>query len=337
MKQASSLYSYNSPQSITWKINKEAILLLSGPSALLMQLAHPLIAAAIHEHSLVMTHPFQRAIHTIQLTQRKAFGSDIVAHDAARTINRLHAHVQGTLSVDAGAYTKGTHYKAHDPQLLLWVHATLIVTALRAYALLIGPLSDTEKEQYYQETKARVRLLGLPLDAMPVSLMDLEQYVDGMLNSNRLVVTPQASQLVQKVLFPTSLLPLRLLARFNLFMTCALIPPPFRMMFGLQWTDRQQRKFDRLARGMRAIFHFLPECFRVLPSTRRMMRQARNAQRASATSPFARFTVFFPRRAGSTRWRETPGHSSRPGSADRPARALPASPHPSSAGTTGPV
>ena len=133
MKQEPSLYTYNSPQSITWKIHKEAVLLMSGQSALLMQLAHPLIAAAIHDHSLVMTHPFQRAIHTIRLTQCKAFGSDMVAHDAARTINCLHAHVQGTLSVDAGAYSKGTHYRAHDPQLLLWVHATLIVTALNAY------------------------------------------------------------------------------------------------------------------------------------------------------------------------------------------------------------
>ncbi len=278
------LYTYNSPQSITWKINKEAVLLLSGQSALLMQLAHPLIAAAIHEHSLVMTHPFQRAIHTIRLTERKTFGSDIVAHDFARTINRLHAHVQGTLPVDAGAYSKGTHYRAHDPQLLLWVHATLIVNALNAYVLLIGPLSDAEKEQYYQESKARVRLLGLPLDVLPGTLVDLEQYVDEMLTSNHLTVTPQASQLVQKVLFPTSSLPFRLLARFNLFVTCALLPPPFREMFGLQWNHYQQRTFDHFAQATRAILSSLPECLRVLPSTRRIMRQTRDAQRGSTAA-----------------------------------------------------
>ena len=284
MKQEPYLYTYNSPQSITWKIHKEALLLLSGQSALLMQLAHPLIAAAIHDHSMVMTHPFQRAIHTIRLTQRKAFGSDIVAHDAARTINRLHAHVQGTLPVDAGAYSQGTHYRAHDPQLLLWVHATLIVTSLKAYVLLIGPLSDAEKERFYQESKARVRLLGIPPGVLPGTLSDLEQYVDEMLTSNHLTVAPQANQLVQKVLFPTSSLSFRLLARFNLFVTCALLPPPFREMYGLQWNHYQQRTFDHFAQATRAIVRSLPEYLRVLPSTQRMMRQSRDAQRGSTTA-----------------------------------------------------
>ena len=242
MKQELSLYTYTSPHGITWKIYKEAVLLLSGQSALLMQLAHPLIAASIHNHSLAMTHPFQRAIHTIRLTQRKAFGSDIVAHDAARTINRHPAHVQGTLPVDAGAYPKGTHYRAHDPQLLLWVHATLIVTVLNTYVLLIGPLSD------------------------------------------------QASQLVQKALFPTSPLPFRLLACFNLFVTCALLPPPFREMYGLQWNHYQQRTFDHFAQATRVILRSLSEGLRVLPSTRRLMKQTRDAQRGSSTASLVRLS-----------------------------------------------
>ena len=137
-----------------------------------------------------------------------------------------------------------------------------------------------------QESKARVRLLGLPLANMPETLADLEQYVDEMLNTNHLAVTPQASEVAQKVLFPSSSFPFRLLARFNLFVTCALIPPPFREMFGLPWNEEQQRKFDHLAHGMRAIYHILPECLRVLPSTRRMMRQARKAQRSSHTASF---------------------------------------------------
>lgn len=278
MKQEPCKYTYNDPESVTCKIHKEVILLLSGPCALLMQLAHPLIAAAIYEHSLVMSHPFHRAVRTIQLTQHKALGSDVDVHHAARTINRLHAHVHGTLAADAGAYTKGTPYKAQDPQLLLWVHATLVVSALRVYELFIGPLSDGEKEQYYQETKARACLLGLPPHVMPRTLVDLEHYIDEMLRSNRLAVTPQARQLVQKVLFPSSSFLLRLLAHFNLFVTCALLPQSVREMFGLPWNEHQQRDFNRLARSLRAVLPSLPECMRELPSTRRMIRQLRGAQ-----------------------------------------------------------
>jgi len=278
MKQEPCQYTYNDPESVTCKIHKEVILLLSGPCALLMQLAHPLIAAAIYEHSLVMSHPFHRAVHTIRLTQRKALGSDVVARHAARTINRLHAQVHGTLATDAGAYTKGTPYRAQDPQLLLWVHATLVVTALRTYLLFIGPLSDGEKEQYYQETKARACLLGLPLHVMPRTLVDLEQYIDEMLHSNRLAVTSQARQLVQKVPFPSPSFLFRLLAHFNLFVTSALLPQPVREMFGLQWNEHQQRYFDHLARGLRAVLPSLPACMRELPSTRRMIRHLRGAQ-----------------------------------------------------------
>jgi uncharacterized protein (DUF2236 family) len=282
MKRELCQYTYNDPESVTCRIHKEGIILLSGPCALLMQLAHPLIAAAIYEHSLVMSHPFHRAVHTIRLTQRKALGSDNVARHAARTINRLHAHVHGTLAADAGAYSKGTPYRAQDPQLLLWVHATLVVSALRIYELFIGPLSDGEKEQYYQETKARVCLLGLPLHMMPRTLVDLEQYIDEMLHSNRLAVTPQARQLVQKVLFPSSSPLIRSLAQFNLFVTSALLPPSIREMFGLQWNERQQHDFDRLASGLRAILPSLPECMRELPSTRRMIRQLQSAQHKQA-------------------------------------------------------
>ena len=291
MKQEPCRYTYNDPESVTCKIHKEAILLLSGPCALLMQLTHPLIAAAIYEHSLVMSYPLQRAVHTIRLTQRKALGSDVDVHHVARTINRLHAHVHGTLAVGAGAYTKGTPYRAQDPQLLLWVHATLVVTALRTYVLFIGPLSDGEKEQYYQETKARACLLGLPLHVMPKTLADLEQYIDEMLHSNRLAVTPQARQLMQKVLFPSSSFLFRLLAHFNLFVTNALLPPLVREMFGLQWNEHQQRDFDRLACGLRAVLPSLPECMRVLPSTRRMIRQLRVRNKEAHRSKYGQTIV----------------------------------------------
>lgn len=282
MKQELCKYTYSDPESVTCEIHKEGIILLSGPCALLMQLAHPLIATAIYEHSLVMSHPFHRAVHTIQLTQRKALGSDVDVHHAARTINRLHAHVHGTLAADAGAYTKGTPYRAQDPQLLLWVHATLVVSALRIYELFIGPLSDGEKEQYYQETKARACLLGLPLHVMPGTLVDLEHYVDEVLHSNRLAVTPQARQLMQKVLFPSSSFLLRPLAHFNLFVTSALLPQPVREMFGLQWNEHQQRDFDCLARVLRAVLPSLPECMRELPSTRRMIRQLQGTRQRGA-------------------------------------------------------
>src|SRR6266849_4254924 len=195
-------YGYYGPESVTWKISREAAILLGGARAVLMQLAHPLVAMGVSEHSNYMSDPFGRSWNTFLLGQMFTFGSSATALRAARTINRLHKHVHGTLPAQAGTYSGGTPYDARDPELLLWVHATLIDTILLTYPLLVGPLSLAEQEQYYQESKAMARLLGLSSADMPKTLGDLRQYVDEMVHSNRLAATPQARRLAHQVLFP---------------------------------------------------------------------------------------------------------------------------------------
>src|SRR6266568_7099487 len=171
-------YGYYGPESVTWKISREAAILLGGARAVLMQLAHPLVAIGVSEHSNYMSDPFGRTWNTFLLGQMLTFGSSTTAREAARTINRLHTHVYGTLPASAGAYSDGTHYYARDPELLLWVHATLIDTILLIYPLLVGPLTPAEQEEYYQESKHMARLLGLSAVDMPETVEDLYQYVN---------------------------------------------------------------------------------------------------------------------------------------------------------------
>jgi uncharacterized protein (DUF2236 family) len=266
-------YGYYGPGSATWKIASEAAITLGGTRAVLMQIAHPLVAAGVFEHSSYMTDPFGRAEHTFVLGQMLTFGSDSTAHDAARTINRLHTHVHGTLPGQAGDYHSGAPYKARDPQLLLWVHATLIDTILYIYPLLIGPLSKQEQEQYYQESKNLARLLGLSSQDMPETVHDLRQYVDEMVHSNRLAATPQARQLARQVLFPRTPDLLRPLLHLNASITSALLPQPVREIYGIEWSTRQQRAFELSMQGLRTIVPRLPLTLRILPITQRLMRQ----------------------------------------------------------------
>src|SRR5215471_8032715 len=103
-------FGYYGPGSVTWKVAREAVLILGGSRAVLMQLAHPLVAMGVSAHSSYMTDPFGRAERTFVLGELLTFGSAEKAHKAARTINRLHLHVYGDLPIDAGAFTKGTRY-----------------------------------------------------------------------------------------------------------------------------------------------------------------------------------------------------------------------------------
>jgi len=264
-------YGLYGPGSATWKIASETVITLGGTRAVLMQIAHPLVATGVCEHSSYMADPLSRMDRTFVLGQKITFGSHILAHEAARTINRLHTHVHGTLPEQAGSFAGGTQYKARDPELLLWVHATLIDTILSTYQLFIGPLSAEEQEQYYQESKVLVRLLGLAPQAMPATVEDLQRYVNEMVSSDKLAATPQSRQLAQQILFPRTHALLRPLLHLNTQITCALLPPPIREIFGLEWSATQQRIFDLSARGLRLMVPRLPMNVRMLPITRRLM------------------------------------------------------------------
>ncbi len=271
-------YGYYGPDSVTWKIASEAVITLGGSRAVLMQLAHPLVAVGVSEHSSYMTDPFGRSARTFMLGQMLTFGSCPTARKAARSINRLHTHVHGTLPEQVGTYARNTPYKARDPELLLWVHATLIDTILYIYPLFIRPLRQEEQEQYYQESKTLAHLLGLSYTNMPKTVKDLQQYVDDMVHSNRLAATPQSRQLAQQLLFPRTPAILRPLLHLNYQITCALLPQPIREIYGMEWSATQQRAFDLSVRGMRIVIPRLPTSLRVFPITRRMMQQEESAQ-----------------------------------------------------------
>ena len=266
-------HGYFGSESMTWKIGRESVLLLGGARAVLMQLAHPLVAMGVSEHSSYMTKPLQRTEHTFLLGQMLTFGTTATARQAAHTINTLHKHVHGTLPMDAGAYTQSTSYSARDPKLLLWVHATLADTILRTYPLFVGPLTYKEQDQYYQESKMMGHLLGLTNADMPSTVNDLYAYVHDMVYSNQLAATPHARQIVRQVLYPPIPDVFRPILHLNLHITNALLPQPVREIYGLEWDAKRQKVFDIEAIGIRSLYPRLPDKLRVFPITRKMMHQ----------------------------------------------------------------
>src|SRR2546427_8601841 len=125
--------------SITRRVSRENILLLGGGRALLMQLAHPKVAAGVDDHSDFRKHPIRRLRRTVHMTMAIVFGERETALAAARSVNQVHARV------------RGDGYSALDPDLLLWVHATLVDSALVTYQAFVGRLTSREREDFYQE------------------------------------------------------------------------------------------------------------------------------------------------------------------------------------------
>lgn len=265
------------PESAAWKIYGEAIINIGGARAVLMQLAHPLVAIGVSEHSRYMTDPFGRARDTFMLGQMLVFGSTQTAHQAARTINHIHKHVHGTLPEQAGRYQAGTPYDARDPELLLWVQATLIDSILLVYSMFIGPISHEDQEQYYQDSKKVARLLGLTEKDTPKTVDELRHYVHNMVYSDRLAATPQARQLAHQVLFPPMPELWRPLLHIHYQLTSALLPQPIREIYGMEWGPKRQRIFQATTAGVQTLLTTLPPSLRVLPLTHKIIHKGNAA------------------------------------------------------------
>ena len=187
-----------------WQVSREMAVGLCGPRALLMQLAHPLIAAGVAEHSRFSRNRLVRLYRTAFTASALAFGSRTAACLAAARINSCHRAVRGVLSEGVGPFPAGTAYDANDPHLKLWVLATLIDSTLLAHEVFVARLSPTEREDYYRESRVMGQLLGIPADLMPASYASFARYVTSMLSSEVLTVG-RAAQEVADALFDSTL------------------------------------------------------------------------------------------------------------------------------------
>ena len=238
------------PASITWRIDREAVTFLGAGRALLLQLAHPWVAAAIAEHSRTLTDPIGRFHRTFSIVFAMVFGTTNQAFAAARRLHRRHAGISGTLMEGAGPFPAGSFYRADDVAALCWVHAALTETAFLAYQLVAPPLSLTDRERYYAEMRLFAALFGIPQRALPQSWDDFARYVENILGSDTLAVAGPARRLADW-LFSGAPCWYRAL-------TSRLLPPRLRDQFGLRFGPAEQRSAERALVAIRRIYPWIP-------------------------------------------------------------------------------
>ncbi|TMK19982.1 MAG: DUF2236 domain-containing protein [Actinobacteria bacterium] len=212
------------PGSVTWRVNREQAMLLGGGCALLLQLAHPLVAAGVADHSDFRGDPLKRLRRTLDATLAIVFGTTADADRAAAGVRAVHARVTGALRSGTGRFPAGAMYRAEDPSLLAWVNATLFDTSIRTYELLFGRLSQAEMERYYAESTTVARMLGVPDAGVPPTLGAWRSWWDGMLAGDDLAIGADARDLARAVLAPkVRFVPGPVFAPLSLF-TIGLLP-----------------------------------------------------------------------------------------------------------------
>lgn len=249
------------PGSEAWRLGREAMLLLgAGPRALLLQLAHPAVAAGVAEHSDFRADPWRRLDRTLRSYLRIIYGPTAAARDEIRRLNAMHRGISGE------------GYDARDPALALWVHATLVDSTLAVNGAWAGPLPRDRAARFYAETRPIGRAFGVPDSALPADLDGFDTYLaDQLAPGGPIQVGDKARELAQALLHPP--LP-GVLARLSidpraygwtLWPALGLLPAAVREAYGLPWGPRERVVSSWLVATWRAWNPLLPRSFRQMP------------------------------------------------------------------------
>lgn len=248
------------PDSISWRINREAALFLGAGRAALLQLAHPWVAVALKQHSSLMNNPIARFHNTFRVVFTMIFGSSAQAFAASRSLYQLHTRVRGELLSAVAGYAQGSHYEANHIPALRWVYATLVDSAVLAYEYVLPPLTESEREGYYAESKVLAGLFGIPPEALPANWVSFKTYVDEMCASSALGVDTLSRSMAHTILSGAGswIYP----PHWYRALTTAWMPERFREEFGLEFGEAEERMVKNAQ-------HWLPRVYRSLPSSMR--------------------------------------------------------------------
>ncbi len=261
-----------SPDFVFWRVNREPALLLVGMRALLMQIAHPKVAQGVADHSRYREAPLGRGIRTFTAMYRIIFGERDEAMTLALRVRMIHNRVHGRVA-DPLPVGMTSDYDATDPELLFWVTATLLDSAVIAYEHFVAPLDSDEKDEFLRAAKPLGALFGIPGSLYPDNWSAFEAWMAQKLNSGTLTVTPTAQRIFRSLLAGTGFT--RLLSPFNYAMAAMLLPQRLAGMYGMRRSAGVRGLFLAMVWGTRLLVRLTPWGLRGVPAARRGERRYR--------------------------------------------------------------
>ena len=225
------------------------------------------LGKAVEDHSVIFSDTIGRARRSGPPIMKTIYSAD--PHTWGRTVRDFHKPIKGTIS-------DGSRYHALNPELFYWAHATFVDQVIYVTDTFIRRLSYAEKAQIFQESKHWYRLYGVSERNQPQTYEEFLEYWDRMLE--RFVPTktiryatgylrqgvPKPKQIPRPV-WPILSAPVNAVVHTVVVGT---LPPQMRQVCGLEWDDRDERRFQRFAATMRAanpLFNRLPIRWLYLP------------------------------------------------------------------------
>ena len=220
-------------------------MILAWPRAILLQLAHPLVAAGVADHSTFRAGPVtaaRRLHHTIRAMLSLVFGDEAAQARTIAGIQAIHRRVNGELRTAVGPFPAGARYSAEDPALLLWVHITLIESVIFAHDLLLRELTEAERDEYVAQAAGVAVALGARDTEVPRTWGSLCQSMRTALQSGDIAIGPDARTLEPAIMrLPWRVLTFPFSHALRL-LTYGQMPANVRAQYGQRWTPRDDRR-----------------------------------------------------------------------------------------------
>jgi uncharacterized protein (DUF2236 family) len=268
------------PDSVSWQVHREVTVLFGGARALLMQAAHPLVIAGARETGCYERNPWKRLQRTLILTYAITFGSTLEAQAAADRINDVHSRVRGTDPVT------GLSYDALDPELLLWVHACLVDSALLFEARTVGKLDEAGRQRFHEEQMLVAEMVKLPRESIPPTVPALRAYIDGVVASDALRLTDGAEVVAGLFRDPPRDAQWRPVLKIVGRLALETLPPQLRELYGVRLGRGREATIRATFGALRALRPLLPSRVRFIAPYQESLkhRRLRNSDRLLAWS-----------------------------------------------------
>lgn len=243
-------------------MNRVCTGLLFGPAAVLLQIAHPRVAQGVADHSDFRSDAMGRLRRTLSTVNRIAFGTLADAERMQDHLAQVHGRVKGRTS-EGMPGARG--YSAFEPELLLWVLATLIDASIKGHEWVWGSLNETRRQNLYADFRLFGTYFGLAEDFGPTDYSDFADYFNEMLASDVLGSHPLSAEVAAAVVRPQQPLRDRLLGSVVDFLPIETVPASIRERLGLRSTGWTRCRLRWLQVVAPLAFKFLPDRLRLYP------------------------------------------------------------------------
>jgi len=246
--------------SVMWQVSREWCLLAGGPSAVILQAAHPVVAKGVMAFSRFQEAPFTRLFRTLDTVYAITFGTKAEAGRIQTRMVALHRGIEGP------------GFSGLDADAQFWVLATLIMASVTGYERVYGSLSGHQRQRFYDDMKHFGTFFGLAPGTGPVTWNDFTAYYQSMVEGDILGSDDACRSVAHSIVYarrPWYLFFLMPLVRGPLVEQ---VPYPLRERLGLHstvWTRLSWRLVRCLLRSMR----YWPKPLKWTPHYRRRMQR----------------------------------------------------------------